>query len=389
MKATLIAVLALCCGHALAQSSAKDSHMVVDSSSDVHTANDYRPIYFIGEDAEVRYMSPYNDEEVYLFEAIPIVRYSLYNNTFRRLANEDNRLWNAYIEFNPHLRMIRGESYPVVTPTYQGTLGGQYFFFVRETTLNPDYFDPYAKITRQKHEPAVRRHYVGASLESGHYSNGQNNSAFNPDYVDGSAASSALLRDIALDPNADLSALYNRRSGNFSTNRTKLVVAYRLFYEKENRIPDTRLDFDVSMEYWHHHLFGIGDIGGWSVPEEINIYGRYRLGTKTAYYKSISYSAPWSKRRVYPTIRAMHSIEYIHKPHNHVNPWRNELSLSYFPNVRWLAKNVGLKYQYAFGHDEYNYRFVDSGSSWTLGLCFAPLSTGKHPTLEDAKPFMR
>jgi len=64
----------------------------------------------------------------------------------------------------------------------------------------------------------------------------------------------------------------------------------------------------------------------------------------------------------------MQQFEVIIGAHPHVNPLRMETSVTYYPLQ--AAKSLGFVLSYIYGHDNYNYRFVDAGHQVAVGVSY-------------------
>ena len=295
----------------------------------------YHSVYPIGDDPSINIATSYAEQETILFEANPNVSYSYYNNFIKELDGGDKKRMQAYyISFRPQLRMYTEKSMPVKTPSYRALFATQQFFKMKNHNL------------------------FGFSLESGHYSNGQTGCAFSEFYEDGSQQCAEVYRSFT--PQTDLSAMLNRRSGNFSTNLTELIVNYRW-----NCFTNAGDGDDIPIEVhslkagtliFHDRFLGVLNFGGYS-PEDIRIMGRYRHLLGYEYIRMLQ------KGRWYSLAA---NTEYIQGAHEHVNPFRGEFSFSIFPAKR--MKEFGVFVSYIYGHDNYNFRFVDAGHQLALGV---------------------
>ena len=113
-------------------------------------------------------------------------------------------------------------------------------------------------------------------------------------------------------------------------------------------------------------LWILPDIGGYT-ENDIKIYGknRFKLGGDfmKMFNKDEDEMSDWSFDRYQVAL----NFNLIHKPHPYVNPFRTDLTGTvYFHN------NLGLFVSGIYGHDNYNYRFVDSGFQLFTGLVFDP-----------------
>src|SRR5690606_9052953 len=124
-------------------------------------------------------------------EANPIVRLALLNTIQQDLENNKNKTSALYLNFKPQIRMYHDNSKPVRMPSYNIGLAFQ-------------------QVRRLKD---IENALLAFSIESGHYSNGQDRSAFDANLEDGSPAAEAKY-DL-IEENSDLSTMINRYSGNF------------------------------------------------------------------------------------------------------------------------------------------------------------------------------
>ena len=60
------------------------------------------------------------------------------------------------------------------------------------------------------------------------------------------------------------------------------------------------------------------------------------------------------------------NLEYIQKPHKSVEPGRPETQFTFYPIKR--NPRLGFFVSYIHGHDNYNFRFVDSGNQVAVGV---------------------
>ena len=295
---------------------------------------EYYPIHI---KPSIGYLSSMNDFEDILFDAKPVVYYSFWNNMRARIKNSGYRPGNAiYILFQPQIRMYTEESLPVKTPSYRAALGWQ----ILKKRLNDDFYS--------------------IALETGHYSNGQSGCAFASGIIDETEDCENVHQTI--NSHSNLSELLNRANGNFSTNWTKLSANYRFNIFRDNGRPRRAYSISASWERFHNNMLYLIDIGGYS-DFDISIYGknRFNLGFEFihTYGEKFRYSAELK-------------AEYIDKPHKFVEPIRVEASFILYP----FDLGFGIYATYIYGHDNYNYRFVDSGNQIGIGLIwdwFAPV----------------
>lgn len=305
-----------------------------------------RDIYPIGESANVGYKtSMVPSIEKILFEANPIVRLALLNTIQEDLENNKNKTSALYLNFKPQIRMYHDNSKPVRMPSYNIGLAFQ-------------------QVRRLKD---IENALLAFSLESGHYSNGQDRSAFDANLEDGSPAAEAKYDFI--EENSDLSTMINRYSGNFSTNFTEFNVKYIKAVGELTGNYKPRSSFSVQFGYNRFHdrlLWVLHDIGGYT-ENDIKIYGknRFKLGGDfmKMFDKAEDEMSNWSLDRYQVAL----NFNFIHKPHPHVNPFRTDLT-----GTVYLHSNLGFFISGIYGHDNYNYRFVDSGFQLFTGLVFDP-----------------
>lgn len=307
----------------------------------------FNAIYPIGENPNLGYKtSMVPSIEKILFEANPILRLPVYNNFIKKL--QSGHLYKSgstlYFSYKPQLRMYTHNSLPVKTPTYKIGLGFQKLFRLKETKNK-------------------KNQMFAFSVESGHYSNGQSKSAFNKNFDDGSSSSDSVYRLIT--PDTNLSNILNRESGNFSTNFTEIIINYRLIptLDEDNK-PKSAFSIYAGWNRYHDKIFLLANIGGYS-NEDIKIYGKNRWLAGLEYFFTLK-DASWLKKTVKSNrVSVSSNFEYISTPHPFVNPVRGELkSTIYFNN------NIGIFIAGIYGHDNYNYRFVDSGFQFFTGITF-------------------
>lgn len=308
--------------------------------------NDFMQFYPIADDPNIRFMSSYTEQETILFEANPTMRYSIYNDFIKKLMNDSAQHSQAwYVSFKPHFRMYTDNSLPVRTPSYRIFLATQHLF-------------------RLPSSKEMVSNFWGFSAESGHYSNGQDGSAFSADFADGSPQGDSLYTLIT--PDTDLSSILNRRSANFSTNLTELIVNYRSYGLDDDYLPQQMHSVNVGYTLYHDLFLGLGNFGGFS-DNDIVLYGRHRF---SATYEFMNVLKEHKDKR----LSVKQYVEYIHKPHASVNPLRLETTLTFYPFQK--SKALGVLCSYIYGHDNYNFRFVDAGHQLTFGLTwnqFPPL----------------
>lgn len=305
------------------------------------TYNDYLHFYPIADDPNIK-IRPINNYKYQhaeiLFEANPIVRYNFINNYAKNLQNSEDRAFAFYLSYRPQLRMYTTLSLPVITPSNK-LLGG-------------------TQQTWRMREEKDKLELLSFSLETGHFSNGQDDCAFARGVPDGSAACDSVYNLITSSTN--LAEILNRRSGNFSTNLTELIINYRFYTITDHYRPKKMHSLNVGSIFYHDRLLGVFNIGGYS-DEDIRIYGRWRF--------LLEYEYLWvfegdENRRISGRLKVLR----IQKPHNSVEPWRVEGTITYYP---WEeSKSLGIFADVNLGHDDYNFRFVDSGTMISLGIAW-------------------
>lgn len=313
--------------------------------------------YFpIGEEPNIRWLSSYSEHETILFEANPTVRFSFFNNIADTLRKKDHHLEAYYVAVRPKLRMYTDNSLPVKTPSYRVFFGTQHMFRLQNNSF-----------TDKKLE------FISFSLETGHYSNGQSGCAFSSDLQDETVACDSVYTLIT--PQSNLSDILNRDRGNFSTNMTELIFDYRKYEVGEDQIPVKMNAYKIGYLLYHNRFLFIGDFGGHS-KQDIEIYGRHRflLG-----YEKID-RWRWKNRSDF-RISFKQNFELISNPHPHVNPFRSESMITVYPIPKSPA--IGFLISHVYGHDDYNFRFVDAGHQVSFGITwdqFPPFSLGKKMT---------
>lgn len=292
----------------------------------------------IGENPNIRYIfSSHTTQEIILFEANPTVRYSIYNDFENGFGSSNRHTQAWYVAARPQLRMYRGKSKPVKTPSYRVNLGTQHMFKLL------------------KNDPK-QKHYVGFSLEHGHYSNGQAGCAFSTDFEDASPECDIIYSTI--NSSTDLSEILNRKSGNFSTNQTELILNYRI-YNLDNKFYPRKLhSFNLGYNLYHKRILGVFDFGRYS-DNDIKIYGRHR------YLLGYEYMIAFKEEGV-SRLSFKQNFEIIQGGHNDINPIRSESKFTCYPFP--ISKAIGFFVSYIYGHDNYNFRFVDSGHQIALGV---------------------
>lgn len=302
----------------------------------------FNAVYPIGDKPDIGFKNSLRrDKEKILFEANPIIRMSIYNNIVRRLQNartiEAKQQANAwYISFRPQIRMYQENSLPVKTPSYRiSILGYQHLWrFIHNNKIN----------------------LLAISYESGHYSNGQADCAFDQDYKDGTLECKSLYS--SFNDQTNLSDNLNRRSGNFSTNYTEIIIKNRTIIKYDNdNILTQWLGYKLGIDLYHDKLLYAFNAGGYS-DEDIKFYGRARIKSGIDFMTKLN-STHFDRFLLELT------SEYITNPHRSVQRMRVELTANIY-----LENNLGFFISGVFGHDNYNYRFVDSGFQMYGGINF-------------------
>ncbi len=320
--------------------------------------NKYARFYPIGDDPNLRYISSYTKQEKILVEVNPWVRYSLFNNFLRGMGMERKHTQAWYLSFDPTLRLYNENSFPVKTPTYRFFIGTQQFL----------------QIDKLSHDN--KKTYAGFLFESGHYSNGQNGFSFNSGFEDGATQTDSLYS--LINNSTILSDILNRKSGNFSTNLSKVVLNFRTYRLDKNNEPLMMHSFNLGFELYHKNFIGIVNFGGYS-PYDIKIIGRYRYHVGYEYIKV--YRNGDGAR-----ISIKENLEIIQGAHPSINPVRNELTFTTYPfikfkHITFRPTDIGVFISYIYGHDNYNYRLVDSGNQISVGISvnqFPPFAMKKN-----------
>jgi hypothetical protein len=301
----------------------------------------YKAFYPIGDDANILFETKYYKNEAIIFEANPIVRFSFYNNFQRRLLSTNNAVNTAsafYAVFKPQLRMYSANSLPVKMPSYKIQLGFQQLYRVRKND------------------------FLTVAVESGHYSNGQAGCAFSEQFADGSPQCDSVYETIT--PKTNLSSILNRTNGNFSTDLTEIIINYRLNNKIINARPTVIHSVTAGLNIYHDKFLFIGDFGGYS-DNDIKIYGRLRY--------SFGYALTLVCKGANPAhFTFSENMEFIHGAHPWVDPFRTVTTAAYYPFGRF--DEFGVCVRFVHGHDDYNYRFVDSGNQIGFGFTWTPFT---------------
>lgn len=338
MKIRVFFILIWVVCSALAQTNTKANDTDVKRMDNSNPFNDYYPI---ATRPTFSFMSNMTSRETILFDAKPIVYYSAMNNIRKNMQDSTRISGNAiYVTFQPHIRMYAENSKPVKTPSYRLLFGWQHIKKVQGTNL------------------------LAFAFESGHYSNGQSGCTFLAGEEDETMPCSDFHTTITDDSN--LSELLNRANGNFSTNTTKISLNYRINTLNGHREPIQSHSLSASWELYHNRFIGLLDFGGYS-DFDISIYGRHRFRLGYEFIHA------WKPKLRYSFSQ---KFELIQGAHPFVEPLRSETTFTLYP----FNRDIGIFASYIYGHDNYNYRFVDSGNQISIGFTidlFAPFEIKK------------
>jgi hypothetical protein len=275
-----------------------------------------------------------------MFEANPFVHYSFYNDISHGLLQDKTKQLQAwYIAFRPAVRVYTDLTQPIRTPSLKFYLGTQHLFRINAAQ-------------KRSHK------YWGFSFESGHYSNGQSGSSFSEKYNDGTLGDSIYS---LINASTNLSEMLNRKSGNFSVNLTEVTFNYRSYKLDTANIPRQLHSISLGYILYHRKFLGVLDMGG-ITNNDAAIIGRHTMSFNYEYMKAV-------KRFANRRIALKQRFEYIYKTHPFINPLRMESSCVVYPFLK--AKEIGIVLSYIYGHDNYNYRVVDSGQQVTLGIIWS------------------
>jgi len=328
----------------------------------------YYPLNFypIGDELSIGYLGNLKTaRESYLFEAQPVVKLPFFNNIYKNMKQEKapkdaafreklkSATHAAYASFRPQLRMFNDASMPVKTPSYKIGIGYQHLFSLNKANTFGD-------IANRKLK------YIAIAFETGHFSNGQSGAAFDEHLIDGTPAADSLYQQI--NDNTDLAALLNRKSGNFSTNYTEIMVKYLQVGRTQNNYALNWFSVEAGWTRYHDNLLYMIPIGGYS-QNDIVLYG------KNFYHLNLEYMYRFRNKGCIDRIKLKVHYEYLYKPHPSVTRSR----IAIIPAI-YHKNNVGIYAKLAFGHDNYNYRFVDHISHWGIGLTY-----DLFPSLEFAR----
>ncbi|MCB0374360.1 MAG: hypothetical protein KDD04_00410, partial [Sinomicrobium sp.] len=140
---------------------------------------------------------------------------------------------------------------------------------------------------------------------------------------------------------------------NFSTNLTKVMLNFRFNHFNDENRPVLIHSWTLSYRLFHNNFWGLFDFGGYP-PYDIDIYGRHNIKGSYEFihsYKKIRYSI-------------MVSADLLPDSHPSVEPLRLEGTAALYP----FDTDMGFFASYTYGHDDYNYRFVDSFHRISFGV---------------------
>lgn len=302
------------------------------------------PLFPIGERPNIGYKTNMRtSHESITFEANPTLRLSIINNIMRRFMNDSPGAYALYVGFRPQLRMYNDNSLPVKTPSYKISILG------------------YQRIWRLSSGNADHIPLLAFSLESGHYSNGQSGCAFSEKFEDGSYQCDSIYRLIK--PTSKLSDMLNRKSGNFSTNYSEVILNYRIVkkYDGDYR-PLESFSFKGGIDIYHDKMLLLFNKGGYS-DDDIKIYGKIRWIAGIEYMKKTD--NPFFNQLGIDRYTVSGNLEQISNPHPSVTKHRVEVTGTLF-----FKNDVGIFFSWIGGHDNYNFRFLDSGTQFFAGITY-------------------
>ena len=284
--------------------------------------NSYLPIM---ESSSISWRSPMNKNENIVFDLQPTLYYQFYN-TYSNQEGLDKQA--VYANFKSHLRMYNENSLPVKTPSYKAFLGYQRSFSWSKNQLN-------------------------IAIETGHYSNGQSRCAWDASVADGSEECQAAYR--AINDDTDLADIYNRNSGNFSINLSQLIVQFVIPRVDETKLRDAAIAhrFTLTLGRNDEAFALLFDFSG--KEDDIQLVGDNFINIETESFFSPNEKLDFSLKN---------ELEYVNGVHASINPWRYTFSVNVFP-LEWVT---AFYVAYTTGHDNYNYRIVDSGNQISVGV---------------------
>lgn len=364
----IIFILSVFCYSLYGYSQQPDTGEATETADEPGINRRYYPLNFypIGDELSIGYLGNLKTaRESYLFEAQPTVMLPFFNTIYKNMkepkATADAPFGEklkkathaAYASFRPQLRMFNDASMPVKTPSYKIGIGYQHLFSLNKANEFGDLDSRNLK-------------YIAIAFETGHFSNGQSGAAFDENLLDGTPAADSLYQHI--DDNTDLAALLNKKSGNFSTNYTEIMVKYLQVFKVKNDYALSWCSAEAGWTRYHDNLLYMIPIGGYT-ENDIVLYGKNIL------HLNFEYMHRFRKPGYIDRVKLNVNYEYLYKPHPSVTRSRIEI----IPAI-YHKSNVGLYAKLAFGHDTYNYRFVDNISHWGIGLTY-----DLFPSLEFAR----
>lgn len=279
----------------------------------------------IQEESKLQWLSPANEDEPIVFNAKPVVYYQLHNSYEELLDSAAHSAASLYLNFSSEFRMYSDRSTPLRTPSYRIFIGWQNSYTLGEQSLFT---------------------YL---IETGHYSNGQAGCAWNNLAQDQTFPCTKVFRTINDD--TDLSQLLNRTNGNFSTNLSKLGFRMEHKRKKPNSI---YLNYDLIYTRYHAEFIGLIDYGG-SGEQDVAIIGDGQINFGLSLSKAIFSSSDLVLRQ---------ELAYLQNSHPSIDPWRYSAHLSFYPSNWYTA----FTFFFVQGHDNYNFRLVDSSTQFGVGL---------------------
>lgn len=300
--------------------------MIYVSAAFGQKENPFKGFLPIRENPEVNYSTPLTNEEPLIFEAEPVLYFNLYNSyDYFDTLHKAEKAEAFYLYYHSHFRMFQGRSKPVRMPSYKMFAGYQRSVDIGSGALT-----------------------IG--LESGHYSNGQSGCAWSDTAVDGTLSCQLITE--ALGDKENLSNRLNRVNGNFSTNLSKIRLQYVTPKYRKDKKRVHKFGFDYN--YLHAPLLLMFEYDG-SSNNDIDIIGRHRF---EASYEFIRYTNHFFRYSIKQKVRR------LAEEHHSIEAWRYETSISIFPK-EWVS---AFFFTFIYGHDDYNYRIVDSGNQFSVGV---------------------
>ena len=287
--------------------------------------NPFKSYLPIMDNTSFSWRSPMNKNEALVFDAQPTLYYQFFNT----YLNQEKRNKHAiYAIFKTHIRMFQGESFPIKTPSYKGFFGYQHSFKWGNNHFN-------------------------LALETGHYSNGQSGCAWAENIKDGT--DECKVARAAISDQDDLAKLLNRSSGNFATNLTRFSIQYVIPKIKESATKDLELAHRFTLGYSKNHKAFAFPFNFSSGKGDIQIIGNQTISLSSESFFSLNENFDLSIKN---------KLDYIDDVHPSINPWRYNFTVNFFPK-EWVT---AFFMAFTSGHDNYNYRIVDSGNQFSVGV---------------------